>query len=239
MLRAREIMSTPVVTAQPAATVKEVADLMVGHRVSGVPIVDQFGHPIGVVTESDFIAHVGATPHRGFLGRHGVNEENARSPQELRAADFMTTPVITATPDAPVRELVQLMATHGINRILIVEDGVLRGIVARADVIRTLVRTDTAIGDEIRYRLTHELWIDATHLAVQVRDDIVTLAGQVETHADAILAGRIAAATEGVFSVDTAALRYRVETVRAGDEAAQGRTHEPPDPKDSFPPFAM
>jgi CBS domain-containing protein len=106
--------------------------------------------------------------------------------------------VITAGPDATVRELVHLMQVHDVNRIPIVETGRAIGIVTRADILRVMTRPDAAITEEVRWRLLHDLWIDTDELKISTDDGIVKIEGEVTTRSDAALVGRWAAATEGV-----------------------------------------
>jgi CBS domain-containing protein len=110
-----------------------------------------------------------------------------------------------------VRELIHLMTSHGVNRIPIAESGRVIGIVTRADILRTLVRPDTAITEEVRWRLLHDLWIDPTGLVITTRDGIVTIAGEVPTRSEAELVKHWTAATEGVVDVDALGLRYRTD----------------------------
>jgi len=214
-MRAREVMSTPVVTARPEATVKEVAELMVEHRVSGIPVVDRFEHLVGIISDSDFITRMeyGQVGEGlpGVLDRLTRLAGANRKIEARTAAELMTTRVITAGPDATVRELAHLMEAHNINRVPIVEAGKLLGIVTRADLLRTMTRHDTAITEDVRWRLGHDLWIDTDGLEISTKDGVVTIAGEVESRSAAALVERWAAATEGVVAVDTHALRYRLD----------------------------
>jgi CBS domain-containing protein len=213
-MRAREMMSTPVVTVRPETPLKAVAEAMAAHRVSGVPVVDGDGRLVGIVAESDFLAKMEDGPRRGFRGWLARILRPGRVPAPRTARDLMTTPVITAGPDATVRELARLMAAHDVNRIPIVEDGRVVGIVTRADILRTLARPDPAITEEVRWRLATDLWIDTSRIDVATRDGIVTIAGTVDTRTEAQLVARWAAATDGVVGVDVSRLRYRFDDQR-------------------------
>ncbi|MHB8731093.1 MAG: CBS domain-containing protein [bacterium] len=220
-MRARELMSTPVVTAHPEATLKELAELMVTHSISGVPVVDRGGDLLGVVSESDVMEKIEGTiadETEAGLPRlltvlakalDGAPKTTARS-----VADLMTTRVVSADPDATVQQLVHLMITYDVNRIPIVEAGRLVGIVTRADILRTLVRPDAAIATDLRWRIAHELWIDPDAIEISCRAGVVTLAGTVDTHADTELVRRWAAKTEGVVAVDDRGLRYALDERR-------------------------
>lgn len=106
------------------------------------------------------------------------------------------------------------MITYDVNRIPIVEAGRLKGIVTRADIPRTLVRPDAAIATDLRWRIGHELLINLDALRIDCRNGIVTLAGTVDTRADAELIRRWAAKTEGVVGIDDRDLKYALDERR-------------------------
>ncbi len=217
-MRARELMSTPVVLVPPEANLKEVAERMVAHRVSGVPVVDHSGHLVGIISESDLVTKLEYDENgHGLVGlldhlAHAVGAD--RKLHARTAAELMTSGVVTAAPDASVRELIHLMTSRGVNRIPITESGRVIGIVTRADILRTLVRPDTAITEEVRWKLLHDLWIDPTELTISTRDGIVTIAGEVPTRSEAELVKHWTAATEGVVDIDARGLRYRIDDRR-------------------------
>jgi CBS domain-containing protein len=217
-MRARELMTTPVITATPEMTVKEAADLMARHRVSGVPVTDRYGHLVGVVSQSDLLERMEPRDRTGgvvgLLDRvaHATGADRKFSAGTV--GELMTTAVRTAGPDATVRELTHLMNTYQINRVPIVEARQLLGIVTRADVLRALTRSDASISEEVRWRLEHDLWIDLKHMEVSTADGVVTLAGEVDTRTDAELAARWAGATDGVVAVDSSRLHYRIDDGR-------------------------
>jgi CBS domain-containing protein len=220
-MRARELMSTPVITIRPEASLKDLAEVMVAHGISGLPVVDRGGTLLGIVSESDVMEKIeggiASETEAGFprlltvltKALDGAPKTTART-----AADLMTARVVSAGPDATVQELVHLMITYDVNRIPIVEAGRVVGIVTRADIVRVLARPDAAIETDLRWRIAHELWINPEALRVSCRNGIVTLAGTVDTHADAELIRRWAAKTEGVVAVDGRELRYAVDERR-------------------------
>lgn len=214
-MRARELMSTPVVTVPPEAGLKEVAERMIAHRVSGVPVVDHSGRLAGIISESDLVSKLEYEEKgRGLVGlldhlAHAVGAD--RKLHARTAAELMTSGIVTAAPDAPVRELIHLMASHGVNRIPIVESDRVIGIVTRADILRTLVRPDRAITEDVRWRLLHDLWIDTTGLDISTCDGVVTISGEVGTRSEAELVKRWTAATEGVVGIEAWGVRYRTD----------------------------
>jgi CBS domain-containing protein len=227
MMRARELMSTPVVVVPPEASVKQVAERMVANRVSGVPVVDHLDHLVGIISESDLVSKLEYQEKgQGLLGlldhlAHTVGAD--RKLHARTAAELMTPLVVTASPDAPVRELIHLMTTHMINRIPIVESGRVIGIVTRADILRTLVRPDSAVTEDVRWRLLHDLWIDPTGLTISTQNGIVTITGEVPTRSEAELVRHWTAATDGVVDVDARNLRYRTDDRHIELPSGRGR----------------
>jgi CBS domain-containing protein len=187
----------------------------VAHRVSGVPVVDHFGRLVGIISESDLVSKLEYEDKgQGLVGlldhlAHAVGAD--RKLRARTAAELMTSGVVTTGPDASVREMIHLMTSHGINRIPIVESGRVIGIVTRADILRTLIRPDAAITEDVRWRLLHELWIDPTVLAISTLDGTVTISGEVATRSEAELIKHWVASTEGVVGIEAQGLRYRTD----------------------------
>jgi predicted transcriptional regulator len=123
----------------------------------------------------------------------------------------MTPLVISAGRDASFRELVHLMTVNDVNRIPIVDQGHVIGIITRADLLRTLTRRDAAVSEDARWRILHDLWVDTASLDISTRDGIVAIAGEVGTRSEADLIRRWVAAMEGVVDVDVRNLRYRAD----------------------------
>ena len=228
-MRSRELMSTSVVTVRPEATLKEVMEQMAAHRVSGVPVVDQSGRLVGIISEADILAKLEyGEKGRGLLGLldHLAQAVGAdRKLQAHTAAELMTTTVITAGPGASFRELLHLMTIHDINRIPIVEGGRVIGIVTRADILLMMARPDRAVTEDARWRLLHDLWIDTDALDITTRNGVVTISGEVGTRTEAELVKHWVRTIEGVVDVDARTLRYRIDDRRI--EPPTGRLETP------------
>ena len=146
-LDASNIMTRDVVTVRPDDTVARVAKLLSEHEISAVPVCDDAGKVLGMLSEGDLMRPFGqehAAKRAWWLNL--LAEGTDLAPEFLeyirldnrRARDLMVTPVITAPADAAVPELADLLARHRIKRVPIVQDGRLVGIVSRADVVRAL-----------------------------------------------------------------------------------------------------
>lgn len=146
-LTVRDIMSRDVKTVSPETLLRDVALLLATHHISGAPVVDAAGRVVGVISESDLInehKRRGAIPAQAVFGVYPVHEGLLQHAYEGGMAcpvrSVMSHRVTTALPDTPLTELADLMVADDINRVPIVEeDGRLVGIVARADILRTLV----------------------------------------------------------------------------------------------------
>ena len=214
---ARDVMSAPVVTARAETPVKELAALLTTHRISGVPIVDDGGRVVGVVSESDFLTKLRrAEKHEGIRGTFErlTDPEGERKSGARVASELMTSPAITADVGATVRDVVGLMTTQKVNRIPILDGTDLVGIVTRANVLRTFMRSDAEVTEDVKRRLIHELWFDNDRLSITTEKGIVRIDGEVDKRSDVPLLERWTAATEGVVGVETGGVRYRLDDRR-------------------------
>jgi CBS domain-containing protein len=148
-LMARDVMTTEVHTVRAETPLEEIASLLAAHHISGVPVVDDEHHVIGVVSEADLIDEHKREARIPRVALYGVLPiadeilvEAARHGMALPARELMSRKLVTATEETPVHELADLMASHKVNRIPIVREGRLVGIVCRADLVRALTRAN-------------------------------------------------------------------------------------------------
>src|SRR5512139_2589980 len=145
-MKVSEIMTTDVMTVKRETSVNEVARLMGAYDISGVPVVDDDNHVVGIITELDLIVRNTRLEMPRFievLDWGKIPLERPRHAQErlqhmlgTRAADIMTEKVETIGPDAAVEELAELMVKRRVNPVPVVEAaGKLIGIVSRADLV--------------------------------------------------------------------------------------------------------
>jgi CBS domain-containing protein len=145
----REIMETSPVTVSPDTSVEDVVAALREHQLPGVPVVDDGGRVVGIVTEADLVLpdedgdlHI---PHyinlfggTVFLEPLGRFESRLRKAFAATASDMMTRDPDTVEPDTSVREAARLIHETGHNRLPVVEDGRLVGVVTRLDVLGAL-----------------------------------------------------------------------------------------------------
>lgn len=120
---ARDIMNTPVVAASAGATAREVSTYMLLGGFSGMPVVDKAGTILGIVTELDLLNAL-------------LNDDAL---EEICVGEIMTRDVITVEADAPLREVMEVLYAKRIQRVPVVEDGRIIGVVSRPDILRAAV----------------------------------------------------------------------------------------------------
>lgn len=146
---AKDIMKTNVITVSEDTTIREIAQVLTDNKISGVPVVNDEGNLVGIVTEGDLL-HKEANPRIprffGLLGGiiyfGGVDQykEDFKKLAALKASEIMTDKVITVAKDAEIGAIASLMVEHNIKRIPVTENGKIIGIISRADIIKTLAQ---------------------------------------------------------------------------------------------------
>jgi CBS-domain-containing membrane protein len=143
-MNASDVMVTGVITVNPNSKVGEVAELLLAHRISAMPVIDDAGKLVGMVSEGDLLRRSEAeTGHerawwlRLLMGRENLAAEYVRE-HGRKVADVMTRGVISAEPDTPVADIATLLERHRIKRVPIVQNGKVVGIVSRANLIQAL-----------------------------------------------------------------------------------------------------
>ncbi len=192
MMKVRDVMTRTVVSVPSNAPLKEVAQLIVDNRISGLPVVDQDGAVLGVVSEADFLMKEQgpeAIRHRSFARFRGESQESRDQLAKLEAVSAggaMTAPAITIESNCRISEAAALMIARRVNRLPVVEQGRLVGIVTRADLVRAYVRSDEQLTETIRQEvLLRILWLDPALFAVIVTDGVASISGRVERRSTA------------------------------------------------------
>ena len=207
-MRVEEIMTTDVITVEPGTSLKDVATRLIERGISGLPVVEG-DEVVGVISEADLLAkeRTGPRERGGLLGRL-LDRPAAREKLKLEArlaGEAMTAPAITVPAYWTVAGTAERMLTEGINRLPVVSQGRLVGIVTRADLVRAFARSDAEIERELQEQITleQELAYDRNAVDVQVRDGETTLSGRVDRRSLAELLPRIVARVPGVVRVQS------------------------------------
>ena len=191
-MRAHQIMTRKVTTVKADTPILEAANLMLHQHISGLPVVDETGRLIGIVSEGDFIrrSEIGTQRRRGRWLKILVGPAKSASEfvheQGRKVGEIMTSDLYTATEGMLLEDVVKLMERQNVKRLPVVRGDALVGIVTRSDLLRAVaslardVPDPTADDDHIRERVIASIekneW-QPVQLGVTVRDGIVHLSG--------------------------------------------------------------
>ncbi len=205
-MQVRDVMSKLVVTVSPEDSIHDAAGRLARNAISGMPVIAG-GRVVGMVSESDIIYALTPPEEReasmtllDFMvhaGRRATEQH-----KHLRVEDVMSTVVIDVSAFANLWEAASIMHRRGVKRLPVTDDeGLLVGIVSRADLVRAIARGDASIASDVREAigaLGEELF-DA--LSVRAEDGTVTIAGKADRKSTKTLALHVARRVPGVVEV--------------------------------------
>ncbi|HSL67539.1 MAG TPA: CBS domain-containing protein [Actinomycetota bacterium] len=171
-MRAKDVMTTPVITVSAGTPVKQVASVLVSNRISAVPVVDEHEDLIGIVSEGDLVPLETTPDPRSLI--LPIPQERGALPEI--AADVMTRDVITVDELADASLVARLMLERRVKSIPVVDGKRVVGIVARRDLLKVLARSDKEILAELGRLLEEEIELGG-RFRPEVSGGIVTLAG--------------------------------------------------------------
>jgi len=216
-MKAADVMVTNVISVTPDVLVQDVAYILLSNRISAVPIVDDEGELLGIVSEGDLMrrSETGTGRHRpwwlAMLTGRDIRALDYAKEHSRRITDVMTSKVVTATPDTPLRDIATLLEKNGIKRVPIVKDGKMVGIVSRANLLQALASSripqdvdvdDSAIRESLVARLQAASWANAALINVIVQDGTADLWGIVDTEAEKKAVRVAAEITPGVRGIN-------------------------------------
>ena len=195
-MRAHQIMTKDVMTVTPHTSIEDAARIMLRTHVSGLPVLDEAGTLVGIVSESDFLrrSEIGTGRKRPawlqfLIGPGRVATDFVRE-RGRKVEDVMTENPITVGEETALEELVRLMEKNGIKRLPVMSGNTLKGIVTRSNLLQAVasmaheIPDPTADDDHIRERITRA--VNATDwrpisFEVTVRNGVVHLHGIITT----------------------------------------------------------
>lgn len=208
-MKIKDVMTREVLTVAADTPFKDVVDLLVEHRISGVPVVDDEGHLLGIVTEADLMSK------EAFDQRHrrplavvaelisGTSRWSGKA-AGLTAGAVMTDRVVVIDPGEDVRAAARRMLELGVKRLPVVEHDRLVGIVSRQDLLRIFHRSDADIAAELEAKMASPLYAPEDHTVTAfVTDGVVTLTGDVRFSGEVPVMVGLAADVTGVVHVDS------------------------------------
>lgn len=196
-MKAKDVMTSKVVTASPETTVEDIAKTLLKRRISAVPIVDENDRLVGIVSEGDLIrrADLGTGDHPRswwlslFSGSADLAADYAKSRGHL-ARDVMTRETVTVSEETDLSEIAELLEKNHIKRVPVVRDSRLVGIVSRANLLQGLAAAkakahvpveadDSEIRRQVSDALREQPWASIGTTNVTVTDGVVEFWGTV------------------------------------------------------------
>ncbi|ANZ14211.1 CBS domain-containing protein [Streptomyces noursei] len=206
--RVADLMTPNAVTVQRGTLFREIARLLDEYDITAVPVVDDDGRPVGVVSEADLL--------RRQLSKAGAANAEA----------IMTSPAVVARPEWSVVEAARTMEQRKVKRLPVIDDGGrLIGVISRSDLVQLFLRRDRAIQEEILEEvLTRTLGVAPSAVTVAVADGTVTLTGTLDRKSLIPIAVRLCESVDGVIEVIDRLTFERDDAARDGS-APDGAAH--------------
>ena len=198
-----DAMTRQVLPVHPDTPFKQIAEVLLGQGIDAVPVVDESGAVLGVVSGSDLTCHEESGPTLGALLTHGrTTITHARKARARTARELMSAPARTIRPDATVCDALTSMVRGGVGRLLVMDGGRLVGILARSDLLRVYTRSDETIQAEAETAVRSAVGRAGAGIRLLVADGIVHLRGEVERSSTACAAAGAAHSVPGVVDVE-------------------------------------
>jgi CBS domain-containing protein len=201
-MRARDIMTSPVITVRPDTSIKAAAAILAERGFTALPVVDDDERLIGVVTEADLVRDRIPRDARALCHPHA---EELPRPLTTAVGEVMTTPAVGMAAGTDVAVLAAAMLDAGQRSVPIVDGARVVGIVTRRDIVRVVARDDVTVGRDVRHRL--ELYGGGDRWRVDVQDGVVTIVDAFDDETDRHVARVLAEAVPGVVRATAVAAR--------------------------------
>lgn len=196
-MKARDVMTRKVRSVTLTTPVRKIAQTMISHRISALPVVDRRRHVIGIISEGDLLrrAEAGTQRRRSWwtdlLGEPSQRAREYVKARGARARDVMTCPVISITATTDVADIVDLMERWQVKRLPVVANGKLVGIVSRRDLLRAVGHakpparggkiSDAMLRERLRRQLDSTPWVGASLVNFVVENGAIELFGLAAT----------------------------------------------------------
>lgn len=215
-MKIREIMTVGPLTVEPETTVADAGRIMLDQSLSALPVIDRAGKLLGILTDGDMLRRpeLETAPDigwwRGFLAPETSARQFART-RGHHVGEIMTTAVQTIGPDALLSEAIDIMESHRIKQLPVVQDGILHGMINRRNILARLITSllaveDTPVSDDvvaarIKDAIEKSNWAPKATIEVHVAHGVATLSGPVFSDAERMALIVLAEGIGGVRSV--------------------------------------
>jgi len=194
-MKAGDVMTRAVISADPDATVLQAARYMLQHHISGLPVIDKAGKLVGVLSEGDFLRRRETQTERRrsrwlefLMGPGRIAAEYSHS-HGSKVSEVMTTELYTVDENTSLEDIVELMERRRIKRVPVLRGNKVVGIVTRSNLMHAMVslsrseskvaNSDTAIRQKLLAEIKKEKWALPSMINVVVRNGVVELWGAI------------------------------------------------------------
>ena len=237
-MNATDVMVRDVVTVKPETDVASAIKLLIEHDISALPVVDDGGRVVGMLSEADLVrrAEIGTEKQRPWwleaLTPGSMLAEEFAKAHGLRVSEVMSPHVVSASEETPLAEIAALLEKHRIKRVPIIEDGKLLGIVSRSNLVQALASSlqaepaeeaDREIRHELLSRLADQDWTDFGSRNVIVTGGVVHLWGLVGSPEERTALVTLAEGVRGVVGVSAEMIPSFARRARPAGARAESR----------------
>ncbi len=194
-MKSKDVMTRTIISIAPDATILQAARLMLEHHISGLPVIDQAGRLVGILSEGDFLRRreTQTTRRRSrwlefLMGPGRIAGEYVHS-HGSRVSEVMTDAVRTVSEDTPLEDVVEMMERYRIKRVPVMRDSTMVGILTRSNLMHAMVslarttpaeiKSDAGIRAMLLAEMQKAEWAPATTTNVVVHDGVVELWGTI------------------------------------------------------------
>ena len=215
-MQAKDVMTTPVISVLEETRVHDLVRLLLEHRISALPVVDEDQNVVGMVSEGDLLLTPEAARGKQAWWLSALMLGGTLDYDRIHsstAADVMNRPVVTVTEDTPLEEIARILERRHIKRVPVLREGKLVGIVSRANLLHGLANeiiehhepgaaADRSLRARVVDALRQEPQLASLLMNVTVNDAVVKLWGVVDNDSQRDAAERAARSTDGVRLVE-------------------------------------
>jgi CBS-domain-containing membrane protein len=216
-MKVYEVMTRDVITVRPETSIGEAAQLMTTHGVSGLPVIDERGAVVGILSEGDLILRQKQRERAPWWRSFFADGERlAREYQKAvgtTAGEVMTRSVLCVSPDLSIEAAASILDARRIRRLPVMANGRLVGIVSRGDLIKAVANgvgpdtspapSDAQLVREMKERIARESWVSHRGILVQSKERVLSLWGLVNSEAEKSALETMARAIKGVRGVES------------------------------------
>ena len=148
MLKAKDIMTTEIITVSPDTEITSAAKILLEKRINGLPVVDAYGRLVGILCQSDLVAQQKSIPLpsvftllESFIPLTSMKriDKEVEKIAALTVKQAMTPDPVTVSPETEIEEVARLMVDHKYHTLPVIEEDKLVGVVGKEDVLKTLI----------------------------------------------------------------------------------------------------